>query len=61
MYIEAREELIAALEQREAMLLVLLDKQVQRREEIAQDEQEEVAYARARTIAAIEEGTLTKM
>lgn len=53
---ELKEELIAALEQREATLLVLLDRQVQKREEIIEDEQEEVAFARARAIAAIEEG-----
>ena len=54
-----KDELMAALEQREAMLLVLLDRQVQKREEIVQDEQEEIALARARAIAAIEEGKYT--
>ncbi len=58
-YTEIKEELMAALEQREAMLLVLLDQQVQRREEIVQDEQEEIALARARAIAALEEGMIT--
>ena len=38
------------------MLLLLLDRQVQKREDIIQEEREEVGFARARAIAAIEEG-----
>lgn len=53
---DARQELIAALEQKEAVLLCLLDKQVETREQILLEQRMEVAAARARTLAAKEEG-----
>ena len=54
--LETRYELTAALEHREAMLLSLLDKQVEKRESILHEERMELAFARARAIAAKEEG-----
>lgn len=55
-FTDARQELIAALEQKEAVLLCLLDKQVETREQILLEQRMEVAAARARTLAAKEEG-----
>lgn len=54
---ETRQELIAALEQKEATLLCLLDKQVEIREQILLEQRMELAAARARALAAKEEGT----
>ena len=55
---DARQELIAALDQKEAVLLSLLDKQVETREQILLEQRMEVAAARAKTLAAKEEGSL---
>ena len=53
---ETRRELIAALDQKEAVLLSLLDKQVEVREQILLEQRMELAAARARALAAKEEG-----
>ena len=56
--IETRNEVIAALEHREAMLLCLLDKQVEIQEKMLQHQRINLATARSRMIAAKEEGQL---
>lgn len=58
-FIDTRNEVIAALEHREATLLCLLDKQVELREQILQEQRMEVAAALSRAIAAKEEGKLS--
>lgn len=47
------------MEHREATLLCLLDKQVELREQILQEQRMEVAAALSRAIAAKEEGKLS--
>ena len=46
------------LEHREALLLCLLDKQVEKRERILKEQRMELAAARARGLATKEEGEL---
>lgn len=53
---DAKQELVAALEQKEAVLLCMLDKQVEIREQILLEQRMEVAAARARALATKEEG-----
>ena len=55
---EIRDELIAVLEHREALLLCLLDKQVEKREKILKEQRMELAAARARALATKEEGAV---
>ena len=55
---EIRDELITMLEHREALLLCLLDKQVEKREKILKEQRMELAVARARVLATKEEGEL---
>lgn len=52
-----RKNYIMALERREAVLLTLLDKQVEAKQEMLAEMRFEVAAARARVLAAKEEGT----
>ena len=59
--IETRDELVAVLEHREALLLCLLDKQVEKRERILKEQRMELAAARSRALAAKEEGELECM
>lgn len=56
MYIELRKSYLAALERREAMLLTLVDRQVEVKQEMLEEMRMEVAAARARLLAAKEEG-----
>ncbi len=52
-----RKNYVMALERREAVLLTLLDKQVEAKQEMLAEMRFEVAAARARVLAAKEEGT----
>lgn len=56
MIIETRDEVVAALEHREATLLCLLDKQVELQERMLVQQRKNLAAARSRVIAAKEEG-----
>ena len=51
-----RKSYLTSLEHREAVLLALLDKQVEAKQEMLADMRLEVAAARARVLAAKEEG-----
>ena len=51
-----RRDYLAALERREAVLLTLLDRQVEAKQEMLAEMRLEVAAARARVLAAKEEG-----
>ena len=53
---EVRDELITVLEHREALLLCLIDKQVEKREKMLKEQRMELAVARARALATKEEG-----
>ncbi len=55
--IEMKKTYLAALERREAMLLSLVDRQVDVKQEILAEMRLEVATARARVLATQEEGT----
>ena len=51
-----RKSYLAALERREAILLALVDKQVEVKQEMLGEARMEIAAARARVLAAREEG-----
>ena len=53
-----RKSYLAALERREAMLLTLVDRQVEVKQEMLEEMRMVNAAARARVIAAKEEGTM---
>lgn len=54
--VEMKKTYLAALERREAMLLSLVDRQVEVKQDILAEMRLEVAAARARVLAAREEG-----
>jgi len=53
-----RKSYLAALERREAMLLTLVDRQVEVKQEMLEEMRMENAAARARVLAAKEEGMM---
>lgn len=55
-HIEMKKSYLAALERREAMLLNLVDRQVDKKQEILAEMRLEVAAARAKVLATREEG-----
>ena len=55
---EMRKSYLASLERREASLLTLVDRQVEAKQEMLAELRLEVAAARARVLAARQEGTL---
>lgn len=54
--LDTRKEVLTALEHREATLLCLLDKQVEMKELILEEQRLELASARSRAITTKEEG-----
>ena len=56
--LEIKKSYLASLERREAMLLSLVDRQVDVKQEMLAEMRLEVAVARARVLAAQEEGKL---